>query len=234
MANTLLDLCEPLFLYICRVNRSTRMTSGTRYQIAGVTSDIKTLLNQFERDARGTRLEPQFQKVRLPLMFFVDNIITSSSLPFAAEWKRLSHEAAEFAGDEKFFELLDADLANPDADATERLMVFYVCLGLGFAGKFADNRIQLDGYLAKTAARVREGMDTDEAMRLCPEAYHHTIRRPIAEPVARRVVGIGLVAVVLIAVALALNIALYLTRTSELRSALEKFNRSFSTNSASK
>jgi type VI protein secretion system component VasF len=227
MPGTLLDLCEPLFLYICRVNRSMRMTNGTRYQSAQVAAEVKSLLAKFERDSRGAGLELQFHKVRMPLMFFVDHFVITSTLPFAGEWKRLAHEKAEFAGDEKFFELLDADLADPDPAATERLMIFYVCLGLGFTGKLADNRTEIDSCLARTAARLGQSMDSDEAMRLCPDAYHHTLRRPIAEPVARPLLGIGLVAIVLVAVALALNIALYLTQTSQLRNALERFNQAF-------
>ena len=60
----------------------------------------------------------------MPLIFFVDSLISESTLPFAAEWnrKRLAYERNELAGDEKFFDFLDETLAEKGPDADERLV----------------------------------------------------------------------------------------------------------------
>ena len=65
-------------------------------------------------------LKAQWQKIELPLIFFVDSMISESGLSLAASWNRnrLAYEGKEFAGDEKFFDLLDETLNDPSEEAT--------------------------------------------------------------------------------------------------------------------
>jgi cytochrome bd-type quinol oxidase subunit 1 len=42
----------------------------------------------------------------------------------------------QLAGDEKFFDLLEETLNDSSEDASERLAVYYTCLGLGFMGMY--------------------------------------------------------------------------------------------------
>ena len=75
----------------------------------------------------------------MPIIFFVDSIIAESKLSCAGQWHqdRLAYEQNELAGDEKFFDLLDETLNDPSPEATERLVIYYVCLGIGFTGWYA-------------------------------------------------------------------------------------------------
>ena len=59
------------------------------------------------------------KKMKLPLKFFVDSLISESSLPFAAQWNqdRLAYKDNELAGDERFFELLEDDKKDPTKDS---------------------------------------------------------------------------------------------------------------------
>src|SRR5207249_3023762 len=103
------------------------------------------------------RLASQLKKVELPLTFFVDSLIAESSLPFAAQWNqnRLAYDRNELAGDEKFFDLLDEDLKDQSEEASERLAVFYVCLGLGFSGIYFRQPELLRKNMLTIAPRIR-------------------------------------------------------------------------------
>ncbi len=159
-AVTLLELTEPLFQYVCRLNRiGRRGRSGEnttflakppagpagRAGAAGgpgldevvVRSEIKALLEDLTSKASvDLRLSHQVEKIELPLIFFIDSLISESALPFAAQWNqnRLAYDRQELAGDEKFFDVLDATLKESGEEAAERLAVFYTCIGLGFTG----------------------------------------------------------------------------------------------------
>src|SRR5690349_20375456 len=106
----LLDLCEPLFQYICRLNRSAR--KGGNYELSQVQSEIKGYLAEAKSKATGANLTDQFEKIELSLMFYCDFMIKESALPWARDWKELAFERHEMAGDEKFFDLLEETLKD--------------------------------------------------------------------------------------------------------------------------
>ena len=102
----LLALCEPLFQYICRLNRSAR--KGGRFEPGQVRAEIKSLLEDMhDRSSSTPGLTAQLERVELPLLFFVDYMIKESDLDFVRQWHELAHERNELAGDEKFFDMLD-------------------------------------------------------------------------------------------------------------------------------
>jgi hypothetical protein len=129
---TLLELSEPLFQYMCRLNRSGR--KGGNYELSQVQAEIKGILGEARGKALGANLAEAWDKVELPLMFFCDFMIKESALPWAREWKELAFERHEMAGDEKFFDLLEETLKDKSPNANDRLAVFYTCMGLGFSG----------------------------------------------------------------------------------------------------
>ena len=155
----LLELTEPIFQYVCRLNRLARKSGGGKtgetsfiakspgqtptaprvasLEYAVVRSEVKAMFEDFlTRSNSDMRLNVQARKVELPLLFFVDSMISDSALPFAAQWNqnRLAYERNELAGDEKFFDLLEETMKDSSEDASERLAVFYNCVGLGFSG----------------------------------------------------------------------------------------------------
>src|SRR5688572_20905961 len=124
---TLLELTEPLFQYICRLNRMARSGAPADYTV--VRAELKALLEDLtQKAANEGRLLNQMKKMELPLMFFVDSMIASSNLKFAEQWhlNRLAYQLDEVAGDEKFFELLDETMRDNSEEASERLAVFYI------------------------------------------------------------------------------------------------------------
>ena len=133
---TSLELCEPLFNKVCLLNRLGRK-GAPQVSYDRLRAEIESLFKDVgARAETDPALRSQWAKLELPVSFFVDSMIAESRLSVAAQWhqRRLAYERKELAGDEKFFDLLDETLADPGEEATERLKVFYTCLGLGFCG----------------------------------------------------------------------------------------------------
>lgn len=194
---TLLELCEPIFQYICRLRRSARM--GCAMEMDQVRNDIIRIFSEMKTNASTTaELTAQYEKVELPLVFFIDFMIKESNLSFAGEWWELGRERNELAGDEKFFDLLDVELADTSNAATQRLVIFYTCLGLGFTGVYTGQPESIQRLMSKISARISGLMDADEKSFICPEAYENIDTRDFVEPPSAKLVGVGITLIALI------------------------------------
>jgi len=200
---TLLQLCEPLLLYVCRLNRSAR--KGGTYDMGQVRGEINSVLADLRaRASTEPGLLTEFDKAELVLMFFVDFMVKESRLSFARDWKELAYEKDELAGDEKFFDLLDEALADKSKGAEEQLSLFYTCMGLGFTGWYTDQPEYIRGKMLECSARIRNIMDADETSRICQDAYEHVDLSNLVEPPGSKLVGI---AVALMGLIIALFVA---------------------------
>ena len=193
----LLELCEPLFQYVCRLRRSARM--GRTIEMDEVRSDISEIFSKMKEDASSDmELLTQYEKVELPLIFFTDFMIKESDLPFAYDWVELGRERNELAGDEKFFDLLDAELADPSDSATQRLVIFYTCLGLGFTGVYTGQVESIQRTISQISGRISGLMDADKKSYICPEAYENVDTRDFIEPPGAKLIGIGITLIALV------------------------------------
>jgi type VI secretion system protein ImpK len=194
---TLLELCEPLFQYVCRLRRSARM--GRTIEMDEVRGDISEIFSKMKGDASSDmELLTQYEKVELPLIFFTDFMIKESNLPFAYDWVELGRERNELAGDEKFFDLLDAELADPSDLAAQRLVIFYTCLGLGFTGVYTGQVESIQRMISQISGRISGLMDADKKSYICPEAYENVDTRDFVEPPGAKLIGIGITLVALV------------------------------------
>lgn len=217
----LLRICDPIFAYVCRLNRSGR--KGVELQPAVVRADVKQLFSEARSRASGdVRLKENWEKVELPLIYFVDSMIQSSGLSMAGEWQELAHERNKMAGDEEFFDHLDADLKDQSDAATERLVVYYTCLGLGFTGFYAGQPEYLRRKMMEMSARIRPYMDSDKQSRICPEAYEQTDTSDLIQPPGAKLVGLAIVLVVATIAVLVGNAYFYHTASQDLRNALDR------------
>jgi type IV/VI secretion system ImpK/VasF family protein len=185
----LLELTEPVFQYVCRLNRVARKGATIDYET--VRSDVRELFAQMADKSRSdARLAQQYQKIELPLTFFIDSIVSESRLHFAMEWNqnRLAFDRQELAGDERFFELLEETLAERGDEAAERLAVYYTCLGLGFSGWYSGQPDVLKRKMIDLAPRIRSYVESDDTARICPDAYEHTDDRNFALPPSSRLI----------------------------------------------
>lgn len=218
---TLVELCEPLFQYVCRLNRSARR--GASVAQGTVRAELHALMAQMKDKALQTPgLSEQYERVRLAMVYFVDFMIKESSLSFAKKWQELAFEEEKFAGDEDFFELLEQTLADQSALATDRLAVFYTAVGLGMAGIYIRQPEKLRSYMNEMWARLKPRFGGDETARICPEAYEGVDTRVIWPSAAR---GIGFILVGLIGLIVGVmgaNFYLYHISAKDLSAALER------------
>jgi type IV/VI secretion system ImpK/VasF family protein len=216
---TLLELCEPLFKRVCLLNRLGRKGASVSGALdhEKLRLEIKELFADIEKRASAEPgLKAQWQKVELALVFFVDSMIAESGLIVSARWhqNRLAYEQKELAGDEKFFDLLDETLNDPSEEATERLQIFYTCLGLGFSGWYAGQTEYLRGKMLDISHRIRPAMDADQTARICPEAYAGVDTRDLIQ---RPGLSIGAIAIIFLGLCLiVLTVEIYLFRAASL------------------
>jgi type VI secretion system protein ImpK len=216
---TLLELCEPLFTKVCLLNRLGRKGASLSSAVdpEKLRIEIKELFSDIQRRANAEPgLAAQWQKIELPMVFFADSMIAECGLSFSANWNqnRIAYERKELAGDEKFFDMLDNTLKDPSEEATDRLQIFYTCLGLGFTGLYAGQIEYLRRKMLDISQRIRPAMDTDQNTRICPEAYLGVDTRDLVQ---RPGLSIGAIAVIFLGLSfIVLTVEIYLFRTASL------------------
>jgi len=225
---TLIELCEPLFQYICRLNRSAR-TSGPHGQAEQVRHELRGLFETIRVNSLSTPgLPDQYQKIRLPLVFAVDYFIRTGPLPFAGQWQPLAVEETPpiFTGEQSFFLELEKTMREPArgeqvAAVNERLAVFYTCMGLGFLGQHEDEPEVVHEQTQAIAARIKGMMDPEGVPRICPEAYESLIPDNLTEPPLRSLTPIGVVFLGLIILLFIVNAYLYWSSSELLTKAVD-------------
>jgi type VI secretion system protein ImpK len=225
---TLLDLYEPLFQYICMLSRIARKAGGEKIELNALSETIRTQLASIEKNAQSDPLLAlQVKKLEMPIIFFVDSMIAESKLSCAAQWhqNRLAYKQNELAGDEKFFDFLDETLNDPSPEATQRLVVFFVCLGLGFTGWYANQPEYLRKKMETIARRISGVMESDRAARLCPEAYQFLDTRNLIEKPTIKIGAIVLMFLALCLVVLAVNFYLFKAGSTGLAQSLHEILR---------
>ncbi len=219
---TLLEACEPLFQYICRLNRAGRKSAS--FEFASVRSEVLGLFEDIKsRVASDFKLAALFKAVELPLVFFVDSMIAESKLPCAKQWQkeRLAYKRDELAGDEKFFDLLDETLRDTSDEASEKLTIYYTCMGLGFTGFYFSQPEFLRKKMQDISLRIRSYMESDSQARICPEAYDRTDTRDLVEPPTGRVWLMLVIFLICALTALGCNMYFFSKATGGLKDSLK-------------
>ena len=195
--------------------------------MATLRPEIIALLEGINKRAQAEPLLAlQAGKLEMPITFFVDSIIAESNLRCAGQWhkERLAYDRNELAGDEKFFDLLDETLNDPSPEATERLVIFYVCLGLGFTGWYANQPEYLRRKMETIAKRIGvEGLE--RVAHICPEAYKYVDSRNLIEAASSKIGAIAVAFLALTLVALAVNFYLFRVGLVGLTESLEEILR---------
>jgi len=226
MSMTLVEVCEPLFQCVCRLNRSAR--KGVSAEMGPVREEIKAALAECKERAEKAKMAEGYAKAEIILVYFADSMIRAGRFGFAKQWQDLAQEKGQTgggAGDEDFFDQLDVTLKDPSEDATQRLAVFYTCMGLGFTGWYAGQPEVLRKKMLEVSSRLRgkEGamaVDADRAARICPEAYEGVNTRDFVRPPAQRLAGVGIVLAGLALTMFAANVTLYLDKRGQMQDSL--------------
>lgn len=212
------ELCEPLLQYVCRLSRSAR--KGVALDRGQVRADVRALLSELaEQGAGDAKLRERFERVRLPLTVFVDEMAGERIGSLSEGWTALADEIEGHEIDPRvFFDALEDALSDQTPAGLERVEVLHTCLGLGFTGGRTEGEIE--GLLERTTERLRPEMDTDPAARVCPEAYEHVDTSDLIQPAGRSVTGIAVALGVLLVVVVVGNAVIYRAASGELRGAL--------------
>jgi type VI protein secretion system component VasF len=216
---TLQQLVEPLFQYLCRLNRAHRAGAAADRDLTR--RELTELFEQMRRQAaRDPVLQESFRQMELPLLFFVDFTIAYSGLPFARDWRRdenrLAYSVGERGGDEKFLDLLDKALKPGSNVSPEQIAVYYTCMGLGFTGQPPLSGPELQMKMLQLAGRLRGSMDADVHSRVAPDAYHADTA-PYARPPGSAFLKLAMLLVGLVLVLLVANIVLWRDSVRDLR-----------------
>ncbi|MEM1043044.1 MAG: type IVB secretion system protein IcmH/DotU [Bacteroidota bacterium] len=176
---------------------------------------IKHLLETTRREAEGTGLAPEdIREAEFALVAFLDETLLSSGWSQKNQWlsNPLQLELYDrFDAGETFFDRLDGMRANPGLHA-EVLEVYYLCMALGFKGKY-----QLHGQeeLRMLVEEVQSEVERQPGMAPGQLAPHGQPRGQVATEVRSRVPTWAVVtAVVMLSLVIYLGMTVYMNRTA--------------------
>ncbi len=218
---TLLETAEPLFQFVCRLNRLARKGSTT--DAGHARAEARAILERMRSTAAAdVRLADQYSRVEKPLVFFLDSMIQESRLPWAGQWQPLSVELWDQRGYvDRFFAMLEEELADPAPAASERLAIYYTCLGLGFTGFDTRPAAEIRRLMLQISARIRHLMDVDPSARIVPDDQLQIIHDDMRQPAGSRLLYMGITLAGLVAVLIAANVYLFHASQNELHRDLE-------------
>lgn len=215
----LLEVCEPVFVLVCRVHRGMR--KGVRLSAEQAQREVTGAIESArERASVEPGLARQFEMVEPVLVYFADAVLEPRWSGGPEAWRGIAGDRGLSGGDEEFFDLLDATLAESSEAATERLGVYFTCMGLGFRGWYRGQPEVLREKMRQIAARIGPQIEVDAGARICPEAYEHVNTSDLVQPQSRRLTAIGLTLAGIAAAVFVANVVLYREKRGELVDAL--------------
>lgn len=222
----LLELCEPTFLFVCKVNRIYR--SGGKLDVAKVNAEIADLRGEIQSVLiqEDSILNQQFESIELAYIYFIDSMLVASGM---TEWNNERIAVNEFnrrAGDNEFFDLLYDSEAEVGEDADSKLAFYYCCIGLGFTGMYEDDSKHLHEIMQRLEPRVRIFMDRDVISRITPEAYSHNLEMNVAPETGPRYLGLLFLAIGAVFAIMFSIFYLYIDAFSSLSKVLTKITTS--------
>ncbi len=172
---TLYELASQLFLFLVSFRHKIR--KGVPVSISEVRSRLDRIFDDQKSIAyQDVRLENLYNRVKYPLTALVDEIILTSQWEHAQQWAGELLEKKFFntsiAGSE-FFRLIEELLESnfPHKDDIEVGQIFYICLSLGFKGKYNEDAPEIRSLQIRLYRHLPESIPSGETG-LTPEAYH--------------------------------------------------------------
>ena len=176
--NSLVEAANPIFGAVPQIRHALRHPDP-----AGLRARLREQVDGFERSALAAGIAKEtVHNARFALCALLDD--SAAATPWGRQWAPLLGELhGEANGAEKFFSLLDQILAWPQRHA-ELLEFFYVCLALGFEGRYRSGEGGRQA-LAQIRTRLFEVIDSRQGKK----ASELSGRWRGAELRARRVSG---------------------------------------------
>jgi type IV/VI secretion system ImpK/VasF family protein len=192
----LYDYTSDLFLYLVTFRRRTRKNLPVAE--SEVRGQIRQLLAAAALRAEADpRTAPLWQRAHYALVVFADEVALDAEWPGAQAWGSALLEQEVFGtsvGGVRFFGLLE-EVRDGEPDLAE---VFFLCLSLGFRGRYAADAPELEAYRRKLVRAIPEQIPPDET-KITPGAYHAVHGEAKSSPVVNLVrVAIACAAFVLV------------------------------------
>lgn len=151
--NPLVEAANPILAVVPQIRHALRHPDP-----AGLRARVREQLDGFQRGARAAGIpDERFLVARYALCALLDD--SAAATPWGRDWTARGLAAElhpEAGGSDKFFALLEEMLARP-AKYSGLLEFFYVCLALGFEGKYRGGEGGRQA-LAQIRARVHEAL----------------------------------------------------------------------------
>jgi type VI secretion system protein ImpK len=160
MTDGFAQLISPIVRSIVDFQRRPR---GEEPALEEVRSQALALFAEAEQKAAGARdLAGEFPLAKAALVYWVDEILINSTWRHASEWREHILEwdyYRERLGGEKFYEkAAEAErLAGTDA-----LETYYLCVALGFRGRYGYSPADLQAWAGRVFARIAPGIAPPE------------------------------------------------------------------------
>ncbi|MDQ7013588.1 MAG: DotU family type IV/VI secretion system protein [Planctomycetota bacterium] len=228
MGMSLAEICEPFFLFVCRLNSAARkgVPLDERHIRSQLDDEIDGLRTRAADAGNASNLRRQVELIERPLIYFFDSMMVRSRA--GDHWQELSVERGWRGYEQDFFVILDETLREKGKDATERLEVFFTCLGLGFEGFFEGQPEKIAEYKNDIAQRLRADrlIDASLSNRLCPEAYENIDESMgLIKPVGGTIGGVGIVVVGLLVILILTIFVGYAVASKRLQGTLERITK---------
>jgi type VI secretion system protein ImpK len=219
--NALLGHASPVLELVMRIKAGLLTPSGDlRRTVDDLLADME------ERGLQLGYLERQVQSAKFVLAAFLDELVLTTDFPLRDEWEKtplqLEYFGEHLAG-VKAFERLEELMRNGEADV-DVVEVYYVCLLLGYKGKY---KIYLEDQLRGVIDDVADFLRRANRLRAGTLSPHWRVTdQPApaqAEPWLPRWVRIG--APVAVAFVVLLWMLLFAVLQSDVNAALENLQR---------
>ncbi len=134
------DLCAGLFAYVLWLRAQPE---GQGPEVRAVYQRFDELLREIDNGGKRNGVAPESVRLVLfALAAFADEMILTSKLAFRSSWADQPLQLTYFnenAAGEEFFIRLESSRKLADGSAADVLESFYLCLSLGFKGRFGGS-----------------------------------------------------------------------------------------------
>jgi len=169
----LTQLVNPIVLFAVALRRKISRQLPLDYGEAKRTA--LGLFNRIEAEAARLAMTDRWNRAKKTLVYLIDEIAIMSPWAGAEMWNNQSLEVEYLGHSEKMRGVWFYDqeykhaLETGDADLLE---IVYLCLCLGFEGKFRGQTAQLKNHVDNVYARLPIPYRDERERRLFPGAYH--------------------------------------------------------------
>ena len=165
---TLMDLVTPVFMFVVALRRKIRR--GVTLEYSDVKREVLSLFSRLESQAASKSITDRWNRAKIALTYLVDEVGTMETWSGQNTWNNHSLEVEYLGHTEKmrgawFYD--DEYKYAMESGDVEYMHILYLCLALGFEGKYRGQSVQLKNHMDNLYSRlpkVRRDFETDERM----------------------------------------------------------------------